>query len=437
MLLGSRRSLIDLLRYSPSFISRAYSSLHYHQAFNGSNLPFANRSFHIQGPRKAPKRQKFFSSNVPPPNPQKDHDGQETPKSQKKKTRSPPGKTSLRRVAVEAQRSRDIKEQRRQTASDGSEVPKIVTAYCAAEQYDIAHVARILKGSGHRLDPYETGLFPQVVHVELLNSLPRKLDGGSQSTADIFIFPSGTVVAWAVPEDVMSTLLSETLLPASQNPHNSRMEEEDLEYVEDPKKESSSIKGDRIVLGTKSQAPNVESLSAGGSLEPHQSLSHTIDTVLAKIAFSSGLARSTKLAVLESLLAGYFESTRSIPAMLSHGGRLPTRSFILHKTGDLLNIRAQLNLYSELTDSLPDLFWDSRHELGLEGYYDQVGKALDTNIRIKVLNEKMDYAQEIASILRQQLSERHGVRLEWIIIGLIAVEVGFAVRQEFKEYKGG
>ena len=60
------------------------------------------------------------------------------------------------------------------------------------------------------------------------------------------------------------------------------------------------------------------------------------------------------------------------------------RKFILQKTGELLSIRAQLNLYSELTDSLPDLFWDTKHELGLEGYYDQVGRALDTNIRVKV-----------------------------------------------------
>lgn len=114
-----------------------------------------------------------------------------------------------------------------------------------------------------------------------------------------------------------------------------------------------------------------------------------------------------------------------------------TRRFISTKTGQLLSIRAQLNLYWELTDSLPDLFWDSRHELGLEGYYDQVGRALDTNIRIKALNEKMDYAQEIASVLRQHLSEAHGVHLEWIIIALIAVEVGFALWREFKEWNEG
>lgn len=144
--------------------------------------------------------------------------------------------------------------------------------------------------------------------------------------------------------------------------------------------------------------------------------------------------------VLESLLNSYFLATRSIPQKLSLGGRLPfTRSFILQKTGQLLNIRAQLNLYSELADSLPDMFWDSRHELGLEGYYDQVGKTLDTNIRIKTLNDRMDYAQEIASILRQQLSEQHGVRLEWIIILLIMVEVGFefrhVVRENLDEYR--
>lgn len=202
------------------------------------------------------------------------------------------------------------------------------------------------------------------------------------------------------------------------------LETEDLEYVEDPSREISSIKGDTIILGTKNGQ------GTGKPLAQQQS----IDTVLTKVAFSSGLARSTKLAALESLLSNYFESTRTIPTQLSKGSRLPyTRDFILRKTGQLLSVRAQLNLYSELTDSLPDIFWDSRHELGLEGYYEQVGRALDVGIRIKLLNEKMDYAQEIASVLRERLSETHGLRLEWIIILLIAVEVGFEVLRLWKE----
>lgn len=301
-------------------------------------------------------------------------------------------------------------------------------------------MANILASFGHEIDPYKTNLFPQVIHVAL--PVQSSLSGGEDttwSTGDLFIFPSGTVVAWAIPEDQLESLVTKALVPAAQEPLK-EVEEEDLEYFEDPKKEGSSIRGDRIILGTKSQQPELhldgEGRRFSQSDEPKLAQSRNLDTVLAKIAFSSGLARSTKLAVLERLLDDYFQSTKSIPAVLSRGGRMPfTRNFISQKTGQLLEIRAQLNLYSELTDSLPDLFWDSRHELGLEGYYDQVGKALDTNIRIKVLNEKMDYASEIASVLRQQLSEKHSVRLEWIIILLITAEVVFAIEREVKEFR--
>jgi uncharacterized Rmd1/YagE family protein len=85
---------------------------------------------------------------------------------------------------------------------------------------------------------------------------------------------------------------------------------------------------------------------------------------------------------------------------------------------------------------MPDIFWDSRHELGLGEYYDQVGRALDVGVRIKVLNEKIGFAQEIASVLREQLSEKHGLRLEWAIIALIAVEVVLEFYRHWDERRG-
>ncbi|MCJ1354997.1 MAG: hypothetical protein MMC33_004988 [Icmadophila ericetorum] len=328
---------------------------------------------------------------------------------------------------------------------------KIVTSYCIAEQYDLERVSLILLKQGYVLDPLRTGLYPQVIHIELpidfedvRSVLTNAVDSRS---GDVFIFPSGTLVAWGVPEATVSAFTSNFISATTVNPHLEPVETEDLEYIEDPAREISSIKGDTIIIGTKvstteNETGSKDSLSVDGSAtnssyapSSGRSVRH-VNTVLAKIAFSSGLARSTKLAVLESLLNDYFESTRSIPTMLSRGSRLPfTRSFVLQKTGQLLSVRAQLNLYSELTDSLPDLFWDSRHELGLEGYYDQVGRALDCGIRVKTLNDKMDHAQEIASVLREQLSEQHSLRLEWIIILLIAVEVGFEIRREWRERK--
>lgn len=310
-----------------------------------------------------------------------------------------------------------------------------VTAYCAAEQYNISTAARLVKAQGYELDPFQTGLYPQVIHIQT-SERPSEVTDVQQG--DIFIFPSGTVVAWNVREREALNLVNHVLPSAAETSHLDLLETEDLEYLEDPTREDSEIVGDTIILGTKAEASSTDVTETRADDSEQR---HEVDTVLAKIAFSSGLARSTKLAVLESLLSAYQHSTRQIPTMLAKGENVPlgrknlpfTRSFILRKTGELLSIRAQLNLYSELTDSLPDIFWDSRHELGLGEYYEQVGRALDVGVRIKVLNEKIGFAQEIASVLRESLSEKHGLRLEWAIIALIAVEVVLEFYRHWKD----
>ena len=277
-----------------------------------------------------------------------------------------------------------------------------------------------------------------------------------------------------MPERTALRLVERVLPPAALNSHSGslELEKEDLEYIEAPEEERSAIVGDTIILGTKLSVQSRNNLPSnnndGAEKEvgvDHEQEKEKIeehpqkDTILAKIAFSSGLARSTKLAVLERLTESYISSTRDIPTIMSRGTPLPhllsrphllrrlaevlglgsrlpfSRPFILRKTGELLSIRAQLNLYSELTDSLPDLFWDSRPSLSLENYYDNMGKALDVGVRIRVLNEKLGYASEIAEVLRETLRERHDVRLEWIIILLIAVEVAFEMGRWVGEWR--
>ncbi|KAI4655348.1 hypothetical protein J4E93_000060 [Alternaria ventricosa] len=362
-------------------------------------------------------------------------------KSDRKGARKNAGKTSLRSIAVEAQRSRAfVKSRGRTRFIDPDAETKTVTAYCAAETYDIATAARLVKAQGYELDPFQTGLYPQVIHVQT-SDWPSEVKDFQQG--DIFIFPSGTVVTWNVREREALKLVNQVLPAAAEGSHLDLLETEDLDYLEDPSKETSEVVGDTIVLGTKAE-PVSDSPPSSPLDEPSNTTDqrHEVDTVLAKIAFSSGLARSTKLAVLETLLSAYQHSTREIPNMLASSKTFSprrsapfTRSFILRKTGELLSLRAQLNLYSELTDSMPDIFWDSRHELGLGEYYDQVGRALDVGVRIKVLNEKIGFAQEIASVLREQLSEKHGLRLEWAIIALIAVEVVLEFYRHWDEHR--
>lgn len=334
-------------------------------------------------------------------------------------------KTSLRSVAAEAQHARAwVRSRGRTRFIDPDVETKTVTAYCAAETYDMAVAARLVASHGYAIDPCHTRLYPQLLHVQTKANAPHY--------GDLFIFASGTVVAWNVGEPEALELVRNVLPPAAEGSHLHLLETEDLDYLEDPTTDTSQLVGDTIVLGTKHTEPS--SFSSSNSPPVNLLSLDPSEVILAKIAFSSGLARSTKLAVLETLLSNYQHSTRDIPTMLAANQTVTatltrrrhalfTRSFILRKTGELLSIRAQLNLYSELTDSMPDIFWDSRLELGLGDYYDQVGRALDVGVRIKLLNDKIGFAQEIAAVLREQLSEKHGLRLEWAIIALIAVEV--------------
>lgn len=100
-------------------------------------------------------------------------------------------------------------------------------------------VVRILRTHGFPIDPHGTGFVDeQVAHTKGVNN------------GDLFVFPSGTLVAWSLPEDVAVDLATVTLLPAAINPHTKHVEMEDLEYREDPSLDISSIKADIITLGT-------------------------------------------------------------------------------------------------------------------------------------------------------------------------------------------
>jgi len=388
--------------------------------------PFlSQRHFHPTPAACIPRRRNFFTSNVllqqngtepsrpSPPARAPSDQANSTANQAGQKKRKPPLKNSLHRVAIVAQKG--VPGKPPSPAAEpavGVDGSTTISAVCAAESFEMDKVEDILKNHGFSLDPDGTGFEShEVVHARGFNN------------GDIFVFPSGTVVSWGLPSDVVNTLATKHLLPAAEMPFTENKEEEDLEFLVDPEQEQSRVNGAVVVLGTRRE------VEAGDRL----------DTTLAKIAFSSGLARSTKLAVLESSLTRYLESTRHIPDHLSQGLRAPlSRGMILQKAGELLNLRSQLNHYNDLTDALPDIFWDSEEKL--ETYYAKIGKALDVGVRIKTLNDKMTYAQEVVSVAQGVLdisekmsSEKHSTRLEWIIIILIAIEVGFELRRLYME----
>lgn len=208
--------------------------------YDGTTQAF--RNLHATTVAQFPRKRNFFSSNAALR--QDAASKAETLKDgapvQKRKTlRSPAGKTSLRRVAVEAQRSRETA-QRTLEAAEYGDGSNSVTAICVADQFDMDAVSRILRAHGFPIDPDGTNFeTDQVIHTRGVNN------------GDIFVFPSGSLVAWSLPEDVASDLATKTLLPAAINPQMDQIETEDFEYEEDASKAHSTIRGDIVTLGTK------------------------------------------------------------------------------------------------------------------------------------------------------------------------------------------
>ncbi|KAK8050277.1 hypothetical protein PG994_012007 [Apiospora phragmitis] len=325
-----------------------------------------------------------------------------------------------RPVASKKRRSAAVKTQIQKAAAKkdnltwgGSEVPEVnyenqILAICVAQSFDMEKVEEILTLHNYDLDPDAAGLnTTTVIHARA-------------AKGDIFVFDSGTVVAWSVPSSVVMKIATKQLFSAAEVPHVKRAEMEELEFTTDEARDTSYMRGEEVVLGTKT-----------GNTEGNGS---SADVTWAKVAFSSGLARSPKLAVLENQMEEFNENARPIAITLKGGSEMnQPRPFILKKTGELLSLRSQLNEY-ELAESLPDLFWDK--ESKLEQYYDRVGKALDVEPRIAQLNKRIDYANELVAVMREMSSEKQGHRLEWIIIILITVEVGFELRRVYMEEFG-
>lgn len=345
----------------------------------------------------------------------------------KKKLRDP-----LRRVASIAQRAgrKPASATRDGEAEPGKDYRTTICAICVAESFDMKAVVRALHHKQYLIDP--DGLDfddDEVIHIR-----PRGPSGG-----DLFIFETGTVVTWSLPPERGIELATDTLLPAHENPHTALMDRDEmterLEFEVDPSTPHNSMRGDTVVLGGAARRDDGAegALSSGGD----RGGDPTTDEGRAKIAFSSGLARSTKVAVLETLLNSFLERTEEFPAQLKTGRLHVEKKAILRLTGELQHLRSQLNFFSELTDSLPDKFWDQRAELRLDGIYDQVGKALDVGSRIRVLNQRMDYAADMLGTVREMLDQEHGSRLEWIIIWLISVEVAFHLIDWAREYRKG
>ncbi|KAJ3290231.1 hypothetical protein HDU79_003436 [Rhizoclosmatium sp. JEL0117] len=263
------------------------------------------------------------------------------------------------------------------------------SAFSTAESYDFPALLSILEDK-YALLPF---IADDVYHIRM----------SPQSEA--FFFTNGVLVTWGASDAEIEDLLcvaTEVGIGKYKD-----LEVEWFDYTIDPE-HNGGIQNDTIVIST--------------SLPPDQQ----------KLAYSSGLARSAKLASLETLLESHLDKTRPIPTLLLQGKPLPlSRHAILKSLGELFSLRGNLNLHQELLD-LPDFCWSSPR---MEHLFHEISKNLDVRARIAIFNKKLDYANELAEVLRNHLHEEHSLKLEWAIIVLISVEIAFEVVHYWEKMK--
>lgn len=277
------------------------------------------------------------------------------------------------------------------------------TTMSTCEQYNLAKVIEILHDElGLRTAAV---LIPdEIAHVSFPHSRP------SAEAADVLILgSSGSVVGWGMTEAEMRELVVERLRRAEVGSYGAdAIESEDMDFVTATVGDASGVDAERSTM-------------VGDVMVVSDNIK---DPILVKAAFSSGLARSTKLATLENRLEALLAATKVLIDNLAAGRELGIRGTkVLQLTGQFLSLRGQLNLHSELIET-PDLYWE---EPELEQLYSLISRKLDVATRIAILNKKLDYASESINVLKSHLSEEQGVRLEWMIIILIMVEVGFEI----------
>ncbi|QLG70508.1 hypothetical protein HG535_0A04480 [Zygotorulaspora mrakii] len=297
------------------------------------------------------------------------------------------------------------------------------TTITTAERYDLRECIKLLNSN----DLQPTSLIPD----EIITFRYQR-DG---KDGDIMILgQNASITCWGFDEAFVTQNILGLVEKARVNPlPREAFESEDMDYVEIENKDDfqrNQTELTKISNNAASLLTNSEASFLAGDLIVINS-GDTKSRLLNKAAFSSGLARSTKLAVLEGSMESHIFNTRITTEKISRGVKLNLKeSDALRSIGRLFLIRGKLNLYSELIET-PDLYWS---EPQLEKIFKQTSKYLDIGPRIAILNTKLDYSTDECRAIIGVLNERKSAFLEWIIIYLITLEIFFELYHFYERY---
>lgn len=142
---------------------------------------------------------------------------------------------------------------------------------------------------------------------------------------------------------------------------------------------------------------------------------------LTLLSLSHALAQSTKLAFFEASIEETIKKTKYIPETLAKKGSISlSRTKLARERGRVYLEKSHIILQFNLLDT-PEFIWEYPE---LEHYYLSLSRYLEIAPRATVLKNRLEVIQELLEMMADEQKHSHSSMLEWIIIILIAIEIG-------------
>lgn len=299
-----------------------------------------------------------------------------------------------------------------------------VKAYATADYYDLENIRISILNS----EAYETVTVPNSEEADEFLCLKPKYEQVNEiEPRNIFFFENGSVVFWNLSNEEQRFILG-LIEKHEENTYDNEIVEEESEVMNYSRLKFLFMQG---IKRDEGDYPNLIKLKGSYLDETTTKLidnqiyfSESGDHLLEKYALSDAMALSVKLGIWEKNLEKFSEKIEYISDDMRQGKHLKLKlEEVLKYLGELFTMRHVVSLHSDFLDT-PDFYWDREK---LETLYSQLYSHLSISKRTRLYNERLNHCINLMEILKQHLTDKNSTRLEWVIIGLIALEVLIAL----------
>ncbi|KAF2076636.1 hypothetical protein CYY_002065 [Polysphondylium violaceum] len=243
------------------------------------------------------------------------------------------------------------------------------------------------------------------------SSLDELIDNSNSNLQLVVVYEYGVVVCWNLTPTLQIKILS-LMEPHIISPLSPRLVDEMIIEKNNTTNRSTVIINDHILFPTGS------------------------DNLNSRLVLSNMISQSLKISLFEETLFRMIQLTHHVPSQLVHKGKVDMPGFqVGHVIGNLFKLKNSLSIIIQVFKAINR--WSTEYDEPTKNNIQTMSrKYLDIKYRLKSIDQKMKYVDDIVSVCKSEHETRGSNRLEMIVIILIFFELLFMVLQFIYSIKG-